>query len=175
MNYFNGFSLVNEQELFNDLIVKSDYCVAGFSYGPQKPFEYVYESENYIERLILISPAFFQTQSSAFVRTQLRYFNADQEAYVKQFLINVAYPSKFDLSPYLNLGSQEDLNALLTYVWDADKIREVLDRGVIIEVFLGTQDKIINAEDALAFFDPLVTTYYSKDTGHIQQAKEEKK
>lgn len=175
VNYFNGFSLLNEEELFSDLTIKSDYCVAGFSYGAQKAFEYVFESKKYIDRLILISPAFFQTQSSAFVRTQLRYFNADQESYVKTFLQNVAYPSHMNLSQYLHLGSHDELEALLTYKWDEDKIRQVLDRGVKIEVFLGAKDKIINAQDALAFFDPIVTTYFNKETGHIQLANEERK
>ncbi len=167
MHYFNGFSLHSEEELFNAFTIKSDLCVAGFSYGAQKAFEYVYNSKERIDRLILLSPAFFQTQKTSFTRTQLRYFEAGQEAYVKQFLENVSYPSSVDLSKYLNVGIKEDLNALLTYTWDKQKIQEVLNRGTTIEVFLGKEDKILDSQEALEFFAPLTTVYFIKNVGHL--------
>jgi len=165
--YFNGFSLQKEEELFSEYLIKSELCVAGFSYGAQKAFEYVYESKERIDRLILLSPAFFQTQKPSFIRTQLRYFEAGQEAYVKQFLANITHPSSLDLSVYLNVGSKEELESLLTYVWDKKKIQEVLDRGTTIEVFLGKDDKIIDAQAAFDFFAPLTTTYFMKSVGHL--------
>lgn len=167
MKYFNGFSLQNEKELFTSYLIKSDYCVAGFSYGAQQAFEYVYHATERIDRLILLSPAFFQTQKPSFARTQLRYFEAGQEAYVKQFLSNAAYPSSFNLSEYLKVGTKEELEALLGYEWDKEKIQEVLDRGITIEVFLGENDKIIDAQEAFDFFRPLTTTYFMKRVGHI--------
>jgi pimeloyl-ACP methyl ester carboxylesterase len=167
MHYFNGFSLKNEEELFNEYLLKSDLSVAGFSYGAQRAFEYVYRSKERIERLILLSPAFFQTQKASFTRTQLHYFEAGQEAYVKQFLSNVASPWNVDLSAYLNVGTKKDLEALLTYIWDSKKIEEVLERGTVIEVFLGDNDKIIDTEEAFTFFSPLTTTYFIKGVGHI--------
>jgi len=167
MKYFNGFSLQGEKELFAPYLLNSDYCVAGFSYGAQQAFEYVYHSTERIDRLILLSPAFFQTEKPSFIRTQLRYFEAGQEAYVKQFLTNAAYPSNVDLSDYLNVGTKEELEALLSYTWDQKKIQEVLDRGTTIEVFLGEEDKIINAQKAFEFFAPLTTTYFMKHVGHI--------
>ena len=165
--YFNGFSLQNEEELFSEYLLQSELCVAGFSYGAQKAFEYVYESKERIDRLILLSPAFFQTQKLSFIRTQLRYFEAGQEAYVKQFLANVTHPSNLDLFNYLKVGTKEELEALLTYVWDEKKIQEVLDRGTTIEVFLGKDDKIIDAQAAFDFFAPLATTYFVKGVGHL--------
>ncbi len=165
--YFNGFSLQKEEELFSEYLIQSDLTVAGFSYGAQKAFEYVYESKERIDRLILLSPAFFQTEKPSFVRTQLRYFEAGQKAYVKQFLVNVTFPSKTDLSAYLKVGKKEELDALLTYVWDDKKIQEVIDRGTTIEVFLGKDDKIIDAEAAFDFFAPLTTTYFIKGVGHL--------
>ena len=167
VQYFNGFSLQNEEELFYEYLVESDLCVSGFSYGAQQAFEYVYHSKERVDRLILLSPAFFQTQKPSFIRTQLRYFEAGKEAYVKQFLTNVAFPSKRDLSDYLKVGTYGELEALLTYRWDTEKIQEVLDRGTTIEVFLGSEDKIIDAEQAFDFFAPLATTYFMKDTGHV--------
>ena len=165
--YFNGFSLQNEEELFWEYLIQSELCVAGFSYGAQRAFEYVYESKERIDRLILLSPAFFQTQKSSFIRTQLRYFEAGQEAYVKQFLANVTYPSKTELSAYLKVGTKEELEALLTYAWDERKIQEVLDRGTKIEVFLGKDDKIIDEQETFDFFAPLTTTYFMKSVGHL--------
>ena len=167
MKYFNGFSLQNEEKLFAPYLLNSNYCVAGFSYGAQQAFEYAYHAKERIDRLILLSPAFFQTQKPSFTRTQLRYFEAGQEAYVKQFLANVTYPSSLDLSNYLKVGTKEELEALLSYTWDNKKIQEVLDRGTTIEVFFGQDDKIIDAQKAFDFFAPLTTTYFMKSVGHV--------
>ncbi len=167
MKYFNGFSLENEEELFSDYLEEGDYTVSGFSYGAQRAFEYVYQSQTRIDRLILISPAFFQTQKPSFIRTQLRYFEANKESYVKQFLQNVAYPSKISLDNYLTLGTKEELHALLSYVWDEEKIKKVLKRGTIIEVFIGDEDKIIDSKEAITFFRELSTLYIIKKSGHL--------
>ena len=167
MVYFNGFSLQNEEECFSDYLIQSDLCVAGFSYGAQQAFDYVYNSKERIDRLILLSPAFFQTQKPSFSRTQLHYFEAGKEAYVQQFLENVSYPSTDNLSTYLKIGTKEALDALLNYSWDIAKIQKVLNRGTTIEVFLGEKDKIINSQDAFDFFAPLTTTYFIKNVGHL--------
>jgi len=171
LRYFNGFSLRGEEALFGDFLVRSDLCVAGFSYGAQQALEYVYHTKERVDRLILLSPAFFQTKPPAFIRTQLRYFKADKEAdkeaYISQFLANVAFPSQEDLSSHLHAGSDEDLEALLRYRWEEEKLREITARGTVIEVFLGGQDKIIDAEAALAFFEPLAVNYYIKEAGHL--------
>ena len=166
-SYFNGFSLHNEEKLFSEYLIESDLCVAGFSYGAQQAFEYAYNATTRIDRLILLSPAFFQTQKPSFIRTQLRYFEIDKASYVTQFLKNVAYPGKVDLKAYLKAGKKEELEALLNYRWDPTKIQILLDRGTTIEVFLGGKDKIIDAEAAFVFFSPLVTTYLVKDAGHL--------
>ncbi|SFZ97422.1 hypothetical protein MNB_SV-5-1741 [hydrothermal vent metagenome] len=173
MKYFNGFSLHNEEEMFKEYIDTNSSTVIGFSFGAQKAFEYVYNSKNRVDRLILLSPAFFQEDKKSFVRSQLRYFEAGQEAYVKQFLLNVTFPSNIDLSKYLNIGTKEELTSLLTYKWDKKKIEDILNRGTIIEVFIGEKDKIINAKDTNDFFKPLTTCYYIKDAGHLLKGKNE--
>jgi pimeloyl-ACP methyl ester carboxylesterase len=167
MVYFNGFSLHHEEECFSSLLIESDLCVAGFSYGAQQAFEYVYNSKERVDRLILLSPAFFQMQRPSFTRTQLHYFKAEKEAYVKQFLENISYPSSIDLTKYLQVGIKDELEALLTYSWDSSKIQEVIDRGIAIEVFLGEKDKIIDSQKAFDFFAPLTTTYFMKNVGHL--------
>ncbi len=167
MKYFNGFSLQNEEGLFREYLTNDAFTVVGFSYGAQQAFEYTYASNERIDRLILLSPAFFQTQKASFVRTQLRYFEAGQEAYVKHFLENISYPSNVNLAPYLNIGTKDELDALLSYVWEEEKIQTLLDKGITIEVFLGEEDKITHVEDAQAFFRKQCTTYSTKGCGHI--------
>ncbi len=167
MQYFSGFSLQGESKLFENYLVASETTVAGFSYGAQKALEYVYTSNIRIDRLILLSPAFFQTEKTSFVRTQLRYFEAGQEAYVENFLSNVSYPSNIDLSSYLKIGTKEELEALLTYKWEEKKIQEILNRGTKLEVFIGSDDKIINTKDTIRFFKNHATLYTIKDAGHL--------
>jgi len=166
VKYFNGFSLKGEESIFASYLSEGDFVVAGFSYGAQRAFEYVYASDRRVEKLILISPAFFQTQKRSFIRMQLRYFESDPLNYSQQFLKNVAYPSDSDLSSFLDNGTRDELESLLTYQWSAEKIKELLDRGTKIEVYLGAKDKIIHSSDAYEFFSNLTLTYYIKDVGH---------
>jgi len=167
MHYFNGFSLFGEERFLSDYLVEDALCVAGFSYGAQQALEYTYASRERIDRLILLSPAFFQTEKPSFVRTQLRYFKAGREAYIKQFLANVAYPSGEDLTPLLQTGSEEALEALLSYRWESEKLEAILKRGTVIEVFLGEEDKIIDSTSAYAFFKHYAVTYWIKGAGHL--------
>ena len=167
MKYFNGFSLKGEESLFASYFDKSDFTVAGFSYGAQKAFEAVHKSTERVEKLILLSPAFFQYERKSFVRTQLRYFENDQTAYMQQFIKNIIYPGTTDMAAYLDVGSKEELEDLLTYRWDPEKLSEVLKKGTQIEVYLGGRDRIINSDEAFTFFSSLTTSYLIKKAGHL--------
>ena len=138
MNYFSGFSLQSEEVLFKEYLEDGSLDVVGFSFGAQKAFEYAYKSKSRINKLILLSPAFFQTPKEAFVRTQLKHFTAQKDTYIKHFLANVSYPSHKSLERYLNIGTKEELEALLTYKWDSNKLQSIRDKGISIEVFLET-------------------------------------
>ena len=166
MVYFSGFSLKEEQALFSEYLIDTAFSVAGFSYGAQKAFEYVYEAKERVDRLVLISPAYFQETTEAFKKTQLKHFSQNSEAYIEKFLENSISPSQFDLSAYVHAGKKEELEALLFYVWDKEKLKEILDRGTVIEVFLGAKDKIIDSTSALDFFQSETTVYLFKDAGH---------
>ena len=167
MIYFNGFALKGEEKFFKEELIENDFSVAGFSYGAQKAFEYVYNSTERIDRLILLSPAFFQNHKKSFIRTQLRYYKADEASYAKEFLKNVVYPSDINLYEYFNTNKYEELEELLSYVWDKEKILELIKRGVTIEVFMGAEDKIVNAEKSYEFFSELTTVYLLKNRGHL--------
>jgi pimeloyl-ACP methyl ester carboxylesterase len=168
MKYFNGFSLKGEDIFFNEQLIDSDYTVAGFSHGAQRAFEYAYNSKDRIDRLILISPAFFQNHKKSFLKTQLRYFKVDKEAYRKEFLKNVAYPSTtISLEEYIIDGSYEELNDLLSYNWNKEKIEILVQRGVVIEVFMGDRDKIVDSKKSFEFFSKLLPIYLFKGKGHL--------
>jgi len=167
MRFFNGFSLQGEAELFSEILVNTETTVAGFSYGAQQALEYALQSSHRIDRLILISPAFFQSTKASFRRAQLRYFEGDQDAYIQTFLQNVTYPSDRDLSPYLQPGTKESLGALLSYRWKTEDLHTLQQKGIQIEVFIGAEDRIIDAEAAYAFFSKLTTTYLIKKAGHL--------
>ena len=167
MKYFNGFSLKGEEVFFKEQLIENDFTVAGFSYGATKAFDYAYNSKERIDRLILLSPAFFQNHKKSFVRTQLRYYKADEKSYIEQFLKNVTYPSFIKMDEYLSQGTVEELETLLTYSWDSKKILELVKRGIIIEVFIGVEDKIVDAQKSFEFFSELVPCYFVKGVGHL--------
>ena len=169
MKYFNGFSLKNEEKFFSEQLIDNSYVVAGFSFGAQKAFEYACHCDTRIDRLILISPAFFQNHKKSFIKTQLRYYKSDEKSYTEQFLKNVTYPSNIVLDDFLTQGSYEELEALLSYVWDAEKLKTLIKKGIKIEVFMGEKDKIVEVSKSFKFFSELVNVYFIKDVGHLLQ------
>ncbi len=167
MIYFSGFSLSGENKIFKDFLVDTEFSVVGFSYGAIKAFEYALDNHRRVDRLTLLSPAFFQDKNEAFKRAQLRYFKLNRELYIKNFLENIAYPSKVDLTQYLDIGTYSQLESLLNYRWDIEKLKNLKNRGVIVEVFLGKSDRIIDSKKALNLFSKITTTYYINGRGHI--------
>ena len=164
--YFSGFSLHQEEALFDAYIPQDDTCVVGFSYGAQKAFEYAYNTTQRVDKLILISPAFFQNKKPSFIRTQLHHFQTNQKKYIEQFIQNTCYPSTIDLTPYLKVGTKEELESLLTYTWEKKKIETLIDRGINIEVFFGSKDKIVDSQEAHQYFSK-TTCYTYKAYGHL--------
>ena len=171
--FFSGFSLQNEEELFSEYLIDNDFTVSGFSYGATKAFEYALESKKRIDTLQLFSPAFFQAQDKKFKRMQLIFFKKDKNAYCKNFLENIIYPSilnkndSFNINNYFVEGSLKELEELLNYTWEEEKINKVLEKGINIEIYLGEKDKIIDSKAALEFFKKFSTVYFIKEKGHI--------
>ena len=170
MIFFSGFSLKNEDEIFFDYLkdVKDNpYVVVGFSYGAIKALEYAVKSQERIDRMILISPAWFCNKSKAFIKTQLLYYKKDKNAYTKTFLKNIAYPANIDLSKYIAPSTLSDLEKLLTYSWSSELLISCKKRNIIIETYLGGKDKIIDVYEAHKFFRQYSESYLFKDVGHI--------
>lgn len=174
MRYFSGFSLRNEAELFNFWLPKSDYTVVGFSYGAIKAVEYLLTTDKRVDRLILLSPAYFNTQSDTFKKMQLLYFKKDPQKYIETFLHNISSPCDIDLKRYLNKeDSAKELKELLYYQWSVEKLKRIQERGTTIEVILGGEDKIIDAKATKDFFEHYTTLYFIKEANHILRRKDD--
>lgn len=168
MLYFSGFSLNNEEELFDFWLPANDYTVAGFSYGAIKAVEYLLTTKKRVDRLILLSPAYFNTQSEAFKKMQLLYFKKNRERYIENFMKNIAGSSDIDLKQYLSKdATSTELEELLYYEWSREKLQSIKERGTIIEVVLGGEDKIIDSSAAKEFFEPYTTLYFIKEANHL--------
>jgi len=171
--FFSGFSLGNERELFEEKIDPAPFCISGFSYGAIKAYRHATQSGRRVDRLQLFSPAFFQDKDAKYKRLQMMFYQKDREAYTKTFLQNCASPSPIDLSPYLCDGTPEELRELLEFEWDPEGLQKLVKNGTTLEVHLGADDRIIDAEKALEFFRPFATVYFYKNCGHILKGNDE--
>lgn len=165
MKFFSGFALKNESQLFNFWLDNSEFSIAGFSYGAIKAFEYALNCKSRVDRLILISPAYFCNKSTRYKELQLKAYDSNTHIYIENFLQNIS--NKTDMSKYLNKHSKEELKELLYYNWQESDFKSLQERGVTIEVILAEKDKIIDSKKALEFFEPLATTYFIKSANHI--------
>ncbi|RXK00473.1 hypothetical protein CRU98_04755 [Arcobacter sp. CECT 8986] len=166
-NFFSGFCLENEKELFSEYIVENDFTLGGFSYGAIKAFKKALDTNERVDLLQLFSPAFFQDKDKKFKRTQLMYFKKDSSAYCDTFMKNVVFPKNVDISKYFNIGTTEELVELLTYEWSELDLESLVKKGTKIEVYLGAKDKIINSSEAKEFFKKYSTVYFFNELGHI--------
>lgn len=167
MVYYSGFSLKEDDDFFSDYLDEGQYCVAGFSYGAVQAFEFVLKTDRRVDKLQLFSPAFFQSKPERYIKLQLGAFSSDPEAYLRLFVDNCFSPVVNDGSAKVEMGRYESLKALLTYIWQEEKIKTILNKGVEIEVYLGGKDKIIDSAKAFDFFTPFARTYFIKDAGHF--------
>jgi surfactin synthase thioesterase subunit len=168
--YFSGFCLENDLELFQEYIEIGDFNIAGFSYGAIKAFEYAInevQNNKRVQKLQLFSPAFFQDQNKKYKRLQLMFYKKDEVAYKNNFIQNIAKPSDINLEQYLTTGTYEQLDILLNYEWKTEDFELLSNAGVKIEVYLGSDDKIINSTNALEFFRQYTEVYFIKNVGHI--------
>jgi predicted alpha/beta hydrolase family esterase len=171
MTFYSGFSLKGEEVLFESFLAKHDFCIAGFSLGAIHAFEAAIASQKRVDTLQLFSPAFFQEEQESFKKLQLKHFAKDRAAYLTHFMANIAYPSAIEMQEYYHDSPIEDLDLLLHYRWDVAKLEALQKKGIMIEVFLGEDDKIINSSKTKAFFQPFAALIMIKNAGHILQRK----
>ena len=169
MQFFSGFSLKNEKHFFDPYINESDYTVCGFSYGAIKAFEYTQKAlreGKRVDRLQLLSPAFFESKDEKFKRLQLMAYRKNEEEYLRQFINACFLPyERRDIEHSVTV--LEELEELLMYKWDLRALKELRERGIVIEVYLGGEDKIVDAAITKEFFKEVATVSYIKDGNHF--------
>ncbi|MEA2098575.1 MAG: pimelyl-ACP methyl ester esterase BioV [Campylobacterota bacterium] len=171
MRYYNGFSLKNEEYLFGDYLSDSDYSICGFSYGAIKAFQELkreLELGNRVDKLILISPAFFQTKPIKFKKLQLMAYRKNKERYLKQFIDSCFSPYQKKIVEYKET-TIEELDELLNYEWIVDEFKILEQKGIKVEVYLGGEDKIIDVAGARELFLKVSTVTYIKSVNHFLQ------
>ncbi|MEF3191572.1 MAG: pimelyl-ACP methyl ester esterase BioV [Campylobacterales bacterium] len=167
MRWFSGFGFKGEAELFTRWIRPGRFTVAGFSYGAILAIEYGLATPSRIDRLELLSPAFFQTRDATFRRLQLLGFERDPERYRAKFEQNCARPASLDLSPWRGVMEREALRTLLEYRWEREKLAQLLDRGIKVSIYLGSEDQIIDVAGAYDFFRSIAECWLIKGAGHL--------
>ena len=167
MRYYSGFCFWNERELFSEYLDDSEFCIAGFSYGAQKALMNAVHTNKRVDKLQLISPAFFKNNPK-FIKLQLNGFKKDKQKYIQTFMQNVKYPSNIDISKYMDDCIIDDLEEMFKFNWG---LIEHL-RNVKVEVFIGSEDKIIDVDLAVKFFKNYGDVYLIKGVGHILKGDE---
>lgn len=170
MEFFSGFGFKNEKALFKEYLEPGSFVVAGFSYGAQQALERTLEKVaqgERVEKLQLISPAYFNELPKAIKLKEIQNFAKNPQLYMRFFYKKAAYPYKGDLKLFQREPELGELKALLFYNWQKEKLQRVVGAGVVIEVFLGSMDKIIDPLKTQEFFKDFGTTYLIKDVGHI--------
>jgi len=173
MKFYSGFSLKNDISFFEKYLNKSDYSVAGFSYGAIKAFKYVLselERGNRVDTLQLFSPAFFQTKSEKFKKMQLIGFKRDSKSYIQKFTASCFSPYSPSALEYAE-ATYADLEELLYYEWNISTLQELENLGVKIEIYLGASDSVIDLMNAKDFFIDVGTSTYIKAANHFLQTK----
>jgi len=167
--YFSGFCLENEKELFKEYIEENDFTVSGFSYGAIKAFQYTLkciQENKRVDKLQLFSPAYFNKQSEKFKRLQLLYFKKDETEYKNNFIKNTIYPNNISIKQYITTGTYEELDELLNYEWNEEDLKSILNANIKLEVFVGSEDKIVNSAASKELFRKFGEVYYIKGVGH---------
>lgn len=169
MKFYSGFSLKGEENYFSNYINQSQYSVCGFSYGAIKASKYVKEQLELglrVDMLQLFSPAFFQTKDEKFKRLQIMGYKKSADAYLREFINLCFLPHDKKIVEH-SQNSVEELEELLYYEWDMDELKYIANKGVKIEVYLGSDDRIIDVAGAREFFLQVATVTYIKEGNHF--------
>lgn len=171
MKSYSGFSLKNESYLFENYLNSSEYCISGFSYGAIKAYEEAKKqvaNGNRIDTLQLFSPAFFQTKEESFKRLQLLAYRKNEDVYLRQF-INSCFSPHANKTIERSITTIDELDELLNYKWSLDGLEKLLQKGVNIEVYIGSEDAVIDTQKAREFFLKVATVTYIKNANHFLQ------
>jgi hypothetical protein len=169
MIFYSGFSLRNDQSFFESFLKKSDYAVAGFSYGAIKAALYAAESTGRNDTLQLFSPAFFQTKKESFKRLQMAGYLKDSALYTEKFIESCFSPCNVGAVELDGDASEDQLRELLTFEWTDELMSTLRAKGIRIEVYLGLEDRVIDVAGAREFFIPYATVTSIRGANHFLQ------
>lgn len=169
MIFYSGFSLSNDPLFFETFLKKSDYCVAGFSYGAIKAALYAADADERIDTLQLFSPAFFQTKKESFRRLQMGAYLKDSVSYTEKFIESCFAPCEVHEVELDTTADEGQLRELLYYIWDDALMQTIKTKGIRIEVYLGLEDRVIDVQDAREFFIPYATVTSINRANHFLQ------
>ncbi len=169
MIFYSGFSLKNEASFFESYFEKSEYTVAGFSYGAIKAALYASESTKRIDTLQLFSPAFFQTKKESFKRLQMGAFLKSQEEYIENFLLTCFSPHEAQDVELDEDASESQLRELLYFEWTQELMESIVSKGIRVEVYLGLEDRVIDVQGARELFLPFTTVTSIRTGNHFLQ------
>jgi len=171
MKFFSGFCVDVDKKFFSDYIEDKEFVVAGFSYGAQKALDYAINSSQRIDKLQLLSPAFFD-YNEKLINLNLNAFKKDKKSYIKNFLTKAGINEwrmenkewRIDITNLeIRECNENDLLKLFTFEWK--KIEKIKD--IKIEVFLGEYDRIIALKKAYEFFKNYADVYFIKKADHF--------
>ncbi|HIC13151.1 MAG TPA: alpha/beta hydrolase [Sulfurimonas sp.] len=171
MKFYSGFSLKNEECLFEAFLKKGAYTVSGFSYGTIKALKYTQEQLKLgkrVDTLQLLSPVFFEMHGGKFHRVQMMYYTKDRKKYMQNFIKTCFMPYAVKELEFQK-EKKEELEELLSYQWSVPDLLELQSKGVNIEVYLGSKDAVIDVEEARKLFLDVATVTYIKEANHFLQ------
>lgn len=87
---------------------------------------------------------------------------------MKQFVASCFAPYNQKILEHKETAAQ-NLQELLEYEWDVETFQELEKSGLIIEVYLGGRDAIIDVAGAREFFLHVATVTYIKEANHFLQ------
>lgn len=172
MRFFSGFGFKDDVRLFSELLREfhykcDDYTICGFSKGAQEALDFTLNAQTRINRLILLSPAFFHDKDSAFKSMQIRQFTKNKNIYMNKFYKNVGIESdSIFLRDIKELDSMQ-LEECLDYTFSDSSLQALQKKGIEIVIFLGENDKIIDAKIAYHFFSNFGIVYFLKNANHL--------
>jgi len=167
MKFFSGFALKNDIHLCEKYLINSEFNVAGLSFGAIKAIEYAKASTSRIDTIQLFSPAFFQDKSEKFKRMQLLYFSKNSDDYIDNFLKNCFYPSEINEKIETYSAKKYELEELLRYSFSQETFEYLKAKSIRIEVYLGSEDRIIDSNKAREFFIINCDIFWLQKVGHF--------
>ncbi len=171
MKFFSGFCVDIDKSFFKEFIEDKEFVIAGFSYGAQKAVDYVLNSSQRVDKLQLLSPAFFD-YNEKLINLNINAFRKNKNLYIKNFLTKAGIDKwKIENGEYkidkegikITKCNENDLYKLFTFDWE--KLSKI--KNIKIEIFLGEYDKIIALKKAHEFFKNYGDVYFIKKANHF--------